>query len=108
MNRHVAFDRTGRASELRADRINGTEVRSGISFDVGVRRPFVDNSEPRLFRNALERSPVAGKSGFDSVRAMERHFQDRYSRSSARTPARGGRGANAADPGRPRPGHLCA
>jgi len=58
-------------------------VRFGIFFEIGVPRPFVDNIEQRVFHNALEQARLADELGFDSVWAVEHHFLEEYSHSSA-------------------------
>ncbi|NQZ95993.1 MAG: LLM class flavin-dependent oxidoreductase [Myxococcales bacterium] len=58
-------------------------MRFGIFFEIGVPRPFVDNIEQRVFHNALEQARLADELGFDSVWAVEHHFLEEYSHSSA-------------------------
>ena len=55
----------------------------GIFFEIGVPLPFVDNIERTVFHNALEQARVADELGFDCVWAVEHHFLEEYSHSSA-------------------------
>ena len=58
-------------------------MRFGIFFEIGVPRPFVDGIEQRVFHNALEQARLADSLGFHSVWAVEHHFLEEYSHSSA-------------------------
>ncbi len=58
-------------------------MRFGIFFEIGVPRPFVDDIEYKVFHNALEQARLADELGFDSVWAVEHHFLEEYSHSSA-------------------------
>lgn len=58
-------------------------MRFGIFFELSVPRPFTDGIEQKIFLNALEQARLADELGFDSVWAVEHHFLEEYSHSSA-------------------------
>jgi len=58
-------------------------MRFGLFFEIGVPRPFVDNIEYTVFHNAIEQARLADELEFDSVWAVEHHFLEEYSHSSA-------------------------
>jgi alkanesulfonate monooxygenase SsuD/methylene tetrahydromethanopterin reductase-like flavin-dependent oxidoreductase (luciferase family) len=58
-------------------------VRFGIFFEIGVPRPFEAGGERRAYEHALEQAVLADELGFDWVWAVEHHFLEEYSHSSA-------------------------
>jgi alkanesulfonate monooxygenase SsuD/methylene tetrahydromethanopterin reductase-like flavin-dependent oxidoreductase (luciferase family) len=58
-------------------------VRFGIFFEIGVPAPFVGNIEHQVFHNALEQARLADDLGFHCIWAVEHHFLEEYSHSSA-------------------------
>jgi alkanesulfonate monooxygenase SsuD/methylene tetrahydromethanopterin reductase-like flavin-dependent oxidoreductase (luciferase family) len=55
----------------------------GLFFELSVPRPFAADTERHVFENALEQARVADELGFDSLWAVEHHFLEEYSHSSA-------------------------
>src|SRR3954451_14333814 len=58
-------------------------MRFGIFYEHQIPRPWGEDGEHRLLRNALEQIEVADRAGFDTVREGEHHFLEEYSHSSA-------------------------
>ena len=58
-------------------------MRFGLLYHLQVPRPWSEDSEERVLREALEQVELADKLGFDYVWATEHHFLDEYSHSSA-------------------------
>jgi alkanesulfonate monooxygenase SsuD/methylene tetrahydromethanopterin reductase-like flavin-dependent oxidoreductase (luciferase family) len=58
-------------------------VRFGIFYEHQLPRPWAEDDEHRLFRNALEQIELADRLGFDYVWEVEHHFLEEYSHSSA-------------------------
>lgn len=57
-------------------------MKFGIFYELSVPRPFEEN-ERKVYENALEQVKLADKLGFDQVWAVEHHFLEEYSHSSA-------------------------
>jgi len=55
----------------------------GLFFELSVPRPFTGDAERQVFENALEQARVADQLGFDYLWAVEHHFLEEYSHSSA-------------------------
>ncbi len=58
-------------------------MRFGIFFEIGVPRPFNGGIERRAYEHTLEQARLADELGFDFVWAVEHHFLEEYSHSSA-------------------------
>ncbi len=58
-------------------------MRFGIFYEHQIPRPWGDDGEQRLIRDALEQIELADRVGLDSVWAVEHHFLEEYSHSSA-------------------------
>ncbi|MBG0825016.1 LLM class flavin-dependent oxidoreductase [Planomonospora sp. ID91781] len=58
-------------------------MRFGLLYHLQVPRPWTEESEERVLREALEQVELADRLGFDYVWATEHHFLDEYSHSSA-------------------------
>jgi len=58
-------------------------VKFGIFHELATPRPFTRENEAKVIRNALEQVRVADEVGFDTVWAVEHHFLEGYSHSSA-------------------------
>src|SRR3954447_23853489 len=58
-------------------------MRFGIFYEHQLPRPWEEDSEERLIRNALEQVELADRSGIDYVWEVEHHFLEGYSHSSA-------------------------
>jgi len=58
-------------------------VRFGIFYEHQVGRPWSDDTEHTLLRNALEQVELADRLGFHEVWEVEHHFLEEYSHSSA-------------------------
>src|SRR5688572_7853874 len=58
-------------------------MRFGIFYEHQLPRPWDDDSEHRLFKDALDQIELADRLGFDSVWEVEHHFLEEYSHSSA-------------------------
>jgi alkanesulfonate monooxygenase SsuD/methylene tetrahydromethanopterin reductase-like flavin-dependent oxidoreductase (luciferase family)/putative sterol carrier protein len=58
-------------------------MRFGIFYEHQIPRPWDDDGEQRLMRDALEQIELADRVGFDSVWEVEHHFLEEYSHSSA-------------------------
>ncbi|MGK5550909.1 LLM class flavin-dependent oxidoreductase [Actinomadura kijaniata] len=58
-------------------------MRFSIFYEHQLPRPWEDGAEARLYRDALEQVELADRVGFDCVWAVEHHFLEEYSHSSA-------------------------
>jgi alkanesulfonate monooxygenase SsuD/methylene tetrahydromethanopterin reductase-like flavin-dependent oxidoreductase (luciferase family) len=58
-------------------------MKFGIFYEHQLPRPWDDESEHTLIKNALEQVELADKAGFDYVWEVEHHFLEEYSHSSA-------------------------
>ena len=58
-------------------------MKFGIFFEMSTPRPFAPGVESAVFHNALEQARLADELGFDYVWAVEHHFLEEYSHSSA-------------------------
>ena len=58
-------------------------MKFGIFFELSVPRPFTPEGEHQVFMNALEQARLADELGFSTVWAVEHHFLEEYSHSSA-------------------------
>jgi alkanesulfonate monooxygenase SsuD/methylene tetrahydromethanopterin reductase-like flavin-dependent oxidoreductase (luciferase family)/putative sterol carrier protein len=58
-------------------------MRFGIFYEHQIPRPWGDDGEQRLIRDALEQIELADRVGLDSVWEVEHHFLEEYSHSSA-------------------------
>ncbi len=58
-------------------------MKFGIFYELSVPRPWDRESERTVFMNALEQVRVADELGFHNVWAVEHHFLEEYSHSSA-------------------------
>src|ERR671917_2350393 len=58
-------------------------MRFGLFYEHQLPRPWDEDSEHRLLKDALEQVELADRVGFDSVWEVEHHFLEEYSHSSA-------------------------
>src|ERR1700738_4045686 len=58
-------------------------MKVGIFYELSVPRPWDGESERTVYMNALEQVRLADQLGFDQVWAVEHHFLEEYSHSSA-------------------------
>ncbi len=58
-------------------------MKFGVIFELSVPRPFAPGEEGRVFFNALEQIRLADELGFETAWAVEHHFLEEYSHSSA-------------------------
>jgi len=58
-------------------------MKFGLFFTLQLPRPWDDDSERRLFHEALAQVELAEQLGFDTVWVVEQHFLEEYSHSSA-------------------------
>lgn len=58
-------------------------MRFGIFYELQLPRPWGADSEAQLLRDSLEQVELADRLGFDYVWAVEHHFLEEYSHSSA-------------------------
>jgi alkanesulfonate monooxygenase SsuD/methylene tetrahydromethanopterin reductase-like flavin-dependent oxidoreductase (luciferase family) len=58
-------------------------MKFGIFFELSAPRPFSREIEWQVYHNALEQCRLADSLGFDHVWAVEHHFLEEYSHSSA-------------------------
>ena len=58
-------------------------VKFGIFFELSVPRPFSPQGEREVFLNSLEQARLADELGFETAWAVEHHFLEEYSHSSA-------------------------
>jgi alkanesulfonate monooxygenase SsuD/methylene tetrahydromethanopterin reductase-like flavin-dependent oxidoreductase (luciferase family)/putative sterol carrier protein len=58
-------------------------MRFGIFYEHQLPRPWEEDSEHRLLKDALEQVEIADRVGFDMVWEVEHHFLEEYSHSSA-------------------------
>jgi alkanesulfonate monooxygenase SsuD/methylene tetrahydromethanopterin reductase-like flavin-dependent oxidoreductase (luciferase family) len=58
-------------------------MKFGIFFEMSTPRPFTPEIEASVLHNALEQARLADELGFDWVWAVEHHFLEEYSHSSA-------------------------
>jgi hypothetical protein len=58
-------------------------VRFGVIYLLQLPRPWREDSEERVYREALEQIVLADRLGFDYAWAAEHHFLEEYSHCSA-------------------------
>jgi alkanesulfonate monooxygenase SsuD/methylene tetrahydromethanopterin reductase-like flavin-dependent oxidoreductase (luciferase family) len=58
-------------------------MKFGIMFELSTPRPFTRDTQRAVYENALEHARVAEEAGFNSAWAVEHHFMEEYSHSSA-------------------------
>ena len=58
-------------------------MKFGIFYEHQLPRPWTETSEQQLFDEALEQVELADRLGYDNVWAVEHHFLEEYSHSSA-------------------------
>lgn len=58
-------------------------MRFGLIYLLQTPRPWAEDTEERVYREALEQIELADRLGFDTVWASEHHFLDEYSHCSA-------------------------
>src|SRR4051794_41645068 len=58
-------------------------MRFGIFYEHQLPRPWTEDSERQLVADALDQVELADRLGFDAVWAVEHHFLEEYSHSSA-------------------------
>ena len=58
-------------------------MKFGVFFELSVPRPFSPEREREVFENALEQARLADELGFACAWAVEHHFLEEYSHSSA-------------------------
>ena len=58
-------------------------MRFGIFYEHQLPKPWAENDEERLFAEALDQVALADRLGYDNVWAVEHHFLEEYSHSSA-------------------------
>ncbi|HVW18342.1 MAG TPA: LLM class flavin-dependent oxidoreductase, partial [Solirubrobacteraceae bacterium] len=58
-------------------------MRFGVFYEHQLPRPWTEGAEQRLIADALEQVEIADRAGFDCVWAVEHHFLEEYSHSSA-------------------------
>jgi alkanesulfonate monooxygenase SsuD/methylene tetrahydromethanopterin reductase-like flavin-dependent oxidoreductase (luciferase family) len=58
-------------------------VKFGIFYEHQLPRPWAEDSEHRLFKDALDQIELADELGYDYVWEVEHHFLEEYSHSSA-------------------------
>src|SRR3954454_6865149 len=58
-------------------------MRFGIFYEHQLPRPWGEDADHRLLRDALEQIEIADRVGFDTVWEVEHHFLEEYSHSSA-------------------------
>ena len=73
--------RRGAPAPIRPSR--GANMKFGVFYELSVPRPWTHESERQVYLNALEQVRLADELGFHSVWAVEHHFLEEYSHSSA-------------------------
>jgi len=58
-------------------------MKFGIFYEMQLPRPWLPDSEWRLYHNALDQLELADKLGYDYAWEVEHHFLEEYSHSSA-------------------------
>ncbi|WP_236792284.1 LLM class flavin-dependent oxidoreductase [Amycolatopsis sp. GM8] len=58
-------------------------MKFGLQFGLQLPRPWADGAEATLFSEALAQMELADRAGFDHAWAVEQHFLEEYSHSSA-------------------------
>ena len=58
-------------------------MRFGLFYEHQMARPWAEDAEDHLLRDALEQVELADRLGFASVWEVEHHFLEEYSHSSA-------------------------
>ncbi len=58
-------------------------MKFGIFFELSVPRPFTPEGEHAVFASSLEQARLAEELGFETIWAVEHHFLEEYSHSSA-------------------------
>jgi len=54
-----------------------------VFYELQMPRPWHDEAEYDLFRNALDELEIADRLGYDTAWVAEHHFLEEYSHSSA-------------------------
>ena len=58
-------------------------MKFGLLYEHQLPRPWREDSEQKLFQEALEQAEVADRLGFDYLWEVEHHFLEEYAHSSA-------------------------
>lgn len=58
-------------------------MKFGVFYELQLPRPWEDDSEHKLFKNALDQIELADRVGYDYAWQVEHHFMEEYSHSSA-------------------------
>ena len=58
-------------------------MKFGIFYEHQLPRPWAEDSEHKLFKDALDQIELADELGYDYVWEVEHHFLEEYSHSSA-------------------------
>jgi alkanesulfonate monooxygenase SsuD/methylene tetrahydromethanopterin reductase-like flavin-dependent oxidoreductase (luciferase family) len=58
-------------------------MRFGLFYEHQLPRPWEEDAEANLLRDALEQVELADRVGFDQVWEVEHHFLEEYSHSGA-------------------------
>src|SRR5436190_20604842 len=58
-------------------------MKFGLFYEISVPRPWSRETERTVYMNALEQVRLADELGFEQVWAVEHHFLEEYSHSSA-------------------------
>ena len=58
-------------------------MKFGLFYEISVPRPWTPEKERTVYNNCLEQVKLADELGFEHVWAVEHHFLEEYSHSSA-------------------------
>ena len=58
-------------------------MKFGIFYELQLPKPWQEDSEYKLFNEALDQIELADRLGFDYAWEVEHHFMEEYSHSSA-------------------------
>ena len=58
-------------------------MKFGVFYELQLPRPWAEDSEYRLYQNALDQLELADRLGYDHAWVVEHHFLEEYSHSSA-------------------------
>jgi len=58
-------------------------MKFGLFYEISIPRPWTRETERTVYNNCLEQVKLADELGFDHVWAVEHHFLEEYSHSSA-------------------------
>src|SRR5258706_16301081 len=66
-----------------SDHTRSNQMKFGVFYELQLPRPWAEESEHTLLKNALDQIELADRLGYDFAWEVEHHFLEEYSHSSA-------------------------